>query len=176
MEIPEIFEDFVRKAMDKEKFYSEIGTASEVDEAKRTCTFTPVGDSAPRANIRLQSVISNKTGIVIIPKEGSTIGVTFLNKIAGFVSLTSDVENILIDTDLVQYNGGSNGGLINIGDLVTQLNKVESDINTLKAIFATWVPVPSDGGGALKILLASYSTSSLTPTVNVDMEDDKITH
>lgn len=176
LSIREIFEEIIANQIDRENFYSVLGKAVNVDEATRTCDLEPIEDNAPRAGIRLQSAESGTTGIVLIPKEGSFIVASFFDKRTGFVSLTSELEKILIDTDLVQYNGGDNGGLINIDDLVSQLNKIETDINTLKSIFTTWIPVANDGGAALKALLASFSSSSLTPTVSTDMEDTKVTH
>lgn len=176
LDIREQLEEIIANQIDRENFYSIEGKAVNVDEQARTCDFEPIEANAPRAGIKLQSVIDGNTGFVLIPKEGSFIVVSFFDKRTGFVSLTSEIEKILIDTDLVQYNGGSNGGLININDLVSQLNKIETDINTLKSIFATWVPIGGDGGAALKTLLSSFSTNSLTPTLPDDMEDNKVTH
>lgn len=176
LSIAEIFEEIIANQIDRENFYSIVGTAINVDETTRTCDIKPIEADAPRAGINLQSVQSGTEGIVIIPKEGSFIAVTFFDKRTGFVSLTSEVEKILIDTDLVQYNGGSNGGLININDLVTQMNKVEDDLNALKSAISGWIPVPNDGGAALKVALSNFIAGTLTPTVTSDMEDIKITH
>ena len=112
----------------------------------------------------------------MIPKEDSFIVASFFDRTTGFVSLTSELEKILIDTDLVQYNGGNNGGMINIDDLVGQLNKVEDDLNALKSALSGWIPVPNDGGAALKVALANFIADTLTPTLATDMEDDKVTH
>ena len=176
LDIREIFEEIIANQIDRENFYSIEGKAVNVDETARTCDLEPIEDEAPRAGIRLQSVIDGTTGFVLIPKEGSFIAVTFFDKRTGFVSLTSEIEKILIDTDLVQFNGGSNGGLININDLVTQMNKAQNDLNALKSALSGWIPVPNDGGAALKVALANFIAATLTPTLATDMEDDKITH
>lgn len=94
MEIREIFEEFINNELVKEQFYSQIGKAVNVDATKRTCDFEPISDIAKREGIRLQSLISESKGFVLIPKEGSDIVVTFLNKSTGFVSLTSEIEKI----------------------------------------------------------------------------------
>lgn len=93
-ELTEAFESFIDREFNKEMFYSQIGKAVNVDATKRTCDFEPISDIANRQGIRLQSVISEDKGFVLIPKEGSDIIVTFLNKSTGFVSLTSEIEKI----------------------------------------------------------------------------------
>lgn len=176
LSIREQLEEFVDKQISRENFYSIIGKAVNVDEITRTCDLEPIEANAPRAGIRLQAVESGTTGIVLIPKEGSFIVASFFDKTTGFVSLTSDVEKILIDTDLVQYNGGDNGGLINIDDLVTQMNKAQNDLNSLKTAISSWIPVANDGGAALKVALGSFFATQLVLTVKGDMEDTKVTH
>ena len=94
MEISEIFEDFISNSLRKEKIYSEIGKAVNVNESRRTCDFQPVGDAAKRFDIRLQGNISEGKGFVLIPKKDSIIAVTYLNRTTGFVSLTSEIEKI----------------------------------------------------------------------------------
>jgi len=175
-ETQEIIAEFIDQTIAKQKIYTLIGTAKNVDEDRRVCDFTPVGDEADRFDVRLQSVISETAGMVLIPKKNSIIGVTFLNRTAGFVSLTSTLEKILIDTDLTQFNGGDNGGLINIDDLITKQNIIEKDLNTVKAAISSWIPVPNDGGAALKVALTSWFSDILTLTVKQDLEDTKVTH
>lgn len=176
LDIRELLEEIIANQIDRENFYSIVGRAVNVDETTRTCDLEPIEANAPRAGINLQSVESGTTGIVIIPKEGSFIAVTFFDKRTGFVSLTSDVEKILIDTDLVQYNGGDNGGLVNINDLVTQMNTIENDLNSLKSALLGWIPVPTDGGAALKVALTNFIAATLTPTITSDMEDPSVLH
>ncbi len=175
-DIREVFEEIIANQIDRENFYSILGKAVNVDEDARTCDLEPIEANAPRAGIRLQAAESGTTGIVLIPKEGSFIVASFFDKTTGFVSLTSELEKILIDTDLVQYNGGDNGGLINIDDLVTQMNKAQNDLNSLKTAISGWVPVANDGGAALKVALTNFFGAQLTLTVKGDMEDTKITH
>ena len=175
-DIGEIFEEIIANQIDRENFYSVLGKAVNVDEDARTCDLEPIEANAPRAGIRLQAAESGTTGIVLIPKEGSFIVASFFDRTTGFVSLTSELEKILIDTDLVKYNGGTNGGLITINDLVSQLNKTENDINSLKSALSGWIPVPNDGGAALKVALANFIAGTLTTTLATDMEDENVTH
>jgi len=141
----------------------------EIDKEKRTCTFVPSGDEAERMNIRLQALMSSERGFVMIPVEGSSIAVTFVNKHTGFVALTEDIEEIV-------YQGGNNGGLINVEPLISKINALENDLNTLKKLIQSWVTVPSDGGAALKAVLSAWSNSNLSVSVRGDIENTKFKH
>lgn len=114
MGIPEILEKFYEDFKREEKVYSEIGTAVNVSVDKRTCDFEPIGDDATRYNIRLQSIISENKGFVLIPKENSTIVVTFLNNSTGFVSLTSEIEKI-------HFEAGGEDLKIILNDLISEI-------------------------------------------------------
>lgn len=172
----EILDEWIANALKQEKIYSIIGTVSNIDEVKRICDVTPLGDEATRFDVRLQSAISKKVGIVLIPKDGSDVIISFMNKTQAFVSLTSTLEKILIDTDLVQFNGGDNKGLVNVVDLVSKLNTLENDLNTLKTALSSWIPVPNDGGAALKTLITTFAGATLTPTLQSELEDPLVTH
>ena len=114
LDIKEIFEEFISKQIDRENFYSIEGKAVNVDEAARTCDLEPTEDIAPRAGIRLQAVIDETKGFVLIPKEGSFIVVSFFDRTTGFVSLTSEIEKIHFEA------GGEDLKLI-LNDLIKEI-------------------------------------------------------
>lgn len=92
-----------------------------------------------------------------------------------------DGSTIEVTKDKIILNGGENKGLINISDLVDKLNTLEEDLNNLKTVFSSWVPVASDGGMALKTALTvppgtAWATKRLTKTKESDLEDTKVTH
>ncbi|MDR2894237.1 MAG: hypothetical protein LBU97_02105, partial [Alistipes sp.] len=76
----------------------------------------------------------------------------------------------------VTVNGGTLGGLVISGNTADKLNALEDDVNQLKQVLTAWVPVPQDGGAALKGAVSSWAGQPLTPTVPTDLENDKITH
>ena len=80
------------------------------------------------------------------------------------------------EIDKIEINGGKNGGLINIEDLVSHINTIEDDINNLKTAMSGWTPTPQDGGAALKGAVTSWAGQSITKTKKSDIEDDKIKH
>jgi hypothetical protein len=46
--------------------------------------------------------------------------------------------------------------------VLTELNKLATDLNTLKTVFSTWIPVVQDGGAALKTAAAAWYGSSVS--------------
>lgn len=166
------------------EIYSIAIKITAVDETERTCDGEPLNGDAEIFGIRLQSIINGADGFCLIPKVGSVGIVTFINKATGYLALISSVDKMIvksetqiaIDCDEIIFNGGSNDGFVKVGDLVSKLNAVESDLNKLKNIFTAWIPVPQDGGGALKTASASWAGQTITPTQQTDLENTKIKH
>jgi hypothetical protein len=94
------------------------------------------------------------------------------------IEITIDSQKLEIDTNGFVFNTGNFGGLIKIEELVNKLNRIENDINTLKQIFSTsWIPVPNDGGAALKTAAAAWSGNQLNPITSVsNLENTKVKH
>ena len=138
-----------------------------------TCTIE-VDDDLDLSDVRLRVVSDNNTSskMLLTPKIGSFVLVADLS--GGDLSdmavvMFSEVEKIII-------NGGNNGGLVKINDLVNHLNTIENDINALKLAVKGWTPVAQDGGAALKTALGSWYEQQITPTEVSDMEDDNVKH
>ena len=142
------------------------------------------------SDVRLRATTaSGDDKLLITPKEGSNV---ILGANAGdlrelVVMKVDDPAKIYYrhkdlkieidgDTGKITINGGKLGGLIKIKDLVDKVNKIEDDINTLKQDFSTWVPVPNDGGAALKTASASWAGQQIQKTQVDDIEDKKVTH
>ena len=175
MTIADQIKTLAKQAFKGERIYSEVCTVVSVDETERTCICQPIDDSAEIPKVRLQAIFDQTVGILNVPKVGSYVIVTFIDKRNSFVSTFTELEKILITTDLVEFNGGSLDGMVKVTDLVTKLNNLENDINNLKTVFSTWVTVPNDGGAALKAAAATWYAASLTPTVKNDLQNTKIT-
>lgn len=167
------------------EIYSKICVVDSVNETARTVDCSPIDEGAPILSVNLQANQEGEEGLVIIPKQGSYVIVTFLGQSTAFVSLTDEVEKVLvrigertlkIDKDTIDFNDGTLGGLVIVGDLVKKLNAIENDLNSLKGIFSGWVTVPNDGGAALKGASAAWAGSQLTITQIKDIENDKVNH
>ena len=76
----------------------------------------------------------------------------------------------------IKINGGTLGGIVKIADVVSQLNALEQDLNTLKTVFASWVPVAQDGGASLKIASEQWSAAQIQPTTVQQLEDTTFKH
>ena len=114
LNVREILEEFVANQINLENFYSVIGKAVNVDSDARTCDLEPIESDAISTGIRLQSVIGETKGLVLIPKEGSFIVASFFDRTTGFVSLTSEIEKIHFEA------GGEDLKLI-LNDLIKEI-------------------------------------------------------
>jgi hypothetical protein len=171
----------------KQPLQTFVASVQEVDEEQATITALPVG-GPELTDVRLRAAIDGaEDGVILFPEVGSTVlvGIIGNDPDTAFVCRCSVVQKaklkigdstLEISTEGFLMNGGSLGGLINIADLVEKLNAIEQDLNQIKTAFSSWVPVPQDGGAALKTAAGSWAGSTLTQTLQGDLEDTKITH
>jgi hypothetical protein len=148
-----------------------------VDVKNRTCSCTAVDGHTEYKlpTVKLMAVVDD--GVLFEPVIGSTVKVIFSQNIEPFICQYSEIENITIDARTrIKLNDGTFGGLIKIKELVDKINNLEKDINSLKTAFSTWIPVPSDGGLALKVGTAAWTGQRLTETKVNDIENKLITH
>jgi hypothetical protein len=131
------------------------------------CDCEPIDGTADVLDVRLQT--SSASGALIVPAIDSFVIIEFINKTQAYVAMCSEVEEII-------FLGGDNGGVVKVSDLVDKLNNLENDLNTLKNIMTTWVPVLGDGGTALKSLITTWAADTLTPTTESELENDKFKH
>ncbi len=181
-----------------------VGTVSAVYTEARTVDVEPINEDAPVLGVNLQANQEAKLGVVLFPRVGSYVAVAMLSGFsAGVVVLTEDVESIEvnindgtkltisedgtslnvkdgitldIDDSAATFNGGKLGGLINVEDLTTRLNEIEKDINNLKTVFNSWMPVPQDGGLTLYNIVLPWAGKQLTLSQRGDYEDEKVKH
>lgn len=171
----EIIQEIVDRRLARQELYSKICLVTSIDEDERTCVCDPIDDPDSQIfNVKFQAVINSALGIFIKPKLNTHVIVTFINQNAGFISLVSEIDEILINCDSVVFNDGDNGGLINIGKLITQVDKNTAVLKEMQSVFSGWVPVPNDGGAALKASTTSFT--SLPRADLSDIEDTKIKH
>ena len=171
----------------------------DIDEDLNTCTCQIISSKSQVNDVQFSSFIGATKGFILVPAVGSNVMISFINKEEAFVAnaealtglkitfengyflLTEDAFTIdfngnkmVFGTDDIQFNDGTLAGLVTVNELVSQLNTIENDINTLKQAFTAWVPVPQDGGAALKGGTAAWSGQTLTPTQASDIENEKI--
>jgi hypothetical protein len=148
-----------------------------VDIGSRTCNCTVIDGHTEYElpNVRLMAVVDD--GLFIQPAVGSIVKVIFSQKIEPFVCQYSEIENITIDAKTsITLNDGSFGGMVKIKDLITKLNAIEKDINSLKSLFSLWTVIPSDGAASLKAAVSVWAGRSLAETVLAELENQKVSH
>ncbi|MBF1312804.1 MAG: hypothetical protein HXN06_06770 [Porphyromonadaceae bacterium] len=135
-----------------------------------TCEVSIDGLSIPDVRLRASTEVDGAQ-IIMRPAVGSVV-------IVG--SLTGDLDHLVVlsmdRAEEVIINGGSLGGIVKVQELTQKLNALESEVNNLKQLFASWVPVKGDGGAVLRGLLGSWAGKRLTLSRREDYEDTKVKH
>ena len=135
-----------------------------------TCEVSIDGLSIPDVRLRASTAVDGAQ-IIVRPAVGSVV-------IVG--SLTGDLDHLVVlsmdRAEEVIINGGKLGGLIKVQEITQKLNALESEVNNLKQLLASWVPVKGDGGAVLRGLLGSWAGKRLTLSRREDYEDTKVKH
>ena len=166
------------------------GTAKNVDANNRLFDIKKDTGGADLVNVKMRCVGGAGTkGIWMQPKNGAKcvvlqLNISEYNNILLFceefeeliIESSNNVKLKMTDTGELWLNGDQYGSLIKIADLVSKLNTVESDLNTIKAVFSSWGPVPNDGGAALKTAASTWYGQTLTNTTEVMIENSKVKH
>lgn len=128
-------------------------------------------------SVPIEVLIDSQASIIGLPVIGSTCLIIFRdNQLARPQIIKIDqVDQLLINCKTnVQFNGGKLGGMVKVADIVTQLNNLENDINTLKSAVSGWSPVQYDGGLALKAATTAWAGANLQLTIRSDIENTAI--
>ena len=135
-----------------------------------TCEVSIDGLSIPDVRLRASTEVDGAQ-IIVRPAVGSVV-------IVG--SLTGDLDHLVVlsmdRAEEVIINGGKLGGLIKVQEITQKLNALESEVNNLKQLLESWVPVKGDGGAVLRGLLGSWAGKRLTLSRREDYEDTKVKH
>ncbi len=94
--------EIIQKIADKgEEIYSQVCVVKEVypknstsEPADRTCDLDPINGGAPILGVKLQAEITSDLGFVLLPRKGSYVVATFLNKHSAYISLCSELDRI----------------------------------------------------------------------------------
>lgn len=157
-------------------------TVTSVDVPSRTCDCMEITGQAgvEIPNVQLQAEVSD--GVLLIPTIGSTVLVTYSKYNDPFVSMFSDIDRIFLVGDnaavditgnTVTLNDGSFGGLVKVMDLVAKLNNLENLVNDLVTKYNLHVHPVS---GASTLVPNVPETGTLTPTIQDELENKKVTH
>lgn len=88
-------------------------------------------------------------------------------------------SSIHVTSDVIQLNGGGNGGMVIVGKLTDRLNKMQSEIDQIQANIASHTHLVSTTGTATaqtgSTTQTTYSKVSMTKVKDDDYVNDKIT-
>ncbi len=182
--VDEIREAFLRLAATVGPKPTLQGVVVSVDETEMTAAIQD-SDGNDLPPVRLRNVLDGKESTTIYPKVGTWVIAVRIEHDDEWILIAAgeiykwrlyinEDINIEVGAAGVVFNGGALGGMVKIGDLISKLNAVEQQLNSLKTVFTTWVPVPSDGGAALKTAVASWAGNNITLTVAGDLENNNV--
>lgn len=121
---------FIKMGFSREEVYSSIAQVKTVDANDRTCEVEFLNGAAP-ITARCQSAIGLTGGIFPEPVIDSFVLVGWMSTEIAFIACYGEIENLYIDVNThIQFNGGNNGGLVKVSDLVNKLNSIASAFNT----------------------------------------------
>jgi hypothetical protein len=167
MELYDALKQFVEKIANEQKtIIGKVRTGS-VNESNGSCIVDPLNGEVEVPEARFSVDLSGATKL--IPQDDSIVVVQMYTPTAGVIVAYSKVKSI-------ELNGDQNGGLVIVTSLLSKINALENELNTLKTIFASWVVVPTDGGAALKATAASWAAQQLVITQQQELENKTVKH
>jgi hypothetical protein len=158
--------------------YSNIcdGTIISVDETAYTADVQLNIDGDPvYYAVPLSVLIGNVGGFVQVPIIGSDCLLTFRDGNKGRPQLlfVDKIDKLYVNCNLVEFNGGQLGGMVEVIKLVDRLNKVENLVNNLISLYNLHTHNVT-AVGAPTAPTTSLETNTLTPTQRKDIENTKI--
>ena len=146
MDVEDNFAAAIKKiTKTSDEVYAKVCEVLEVNEAEKTVDVKPIDGTAGIFNVRLQAE-SGAVGFVLIPKVGSMVLVVFLNKNNAAVVNTSEIEQLDLVIDGVEFQIDKEGFLLKKEN--ETLKKLMSDlIIAIKALKFT-----TNNGPTIKLI------------------------
>ena len=139
-----------------------------VDTQTQTCTITRYDVDID--NVRLCASLLGDNDFVAVPTVGSMVIVADLS-----APLMRDMAVLCYSKiDNIVFQGGENGGLIKISELITKLNTIEDEINNLKQILKA--PQVNTYGGIIAPNFTTWANQPITKTKQSDLENTNFKH
>lgn len=180
--IRQALKNFVKN---REKQTLIIGKVIKIDKTNNSIDVEIDGELVAY-NVKLTASEDSNISIIIYPKINSyvIIGIIENNFSNAALIKYSDIESIAVFSDAITlasnsvvYNGGNNGGLIKIAELINSLNKIERDLTLLKAnISSISTQTTPLTGTTLAAALSVYLQNIIPETLRPSLENIKIKH
>lgn len=157
------------------------GKVKSVDTNKKTAMvalshYDP--DTDMKVEVLLNATKSSSEGFIVYPAVDSDVIVADVDGDGVYTVVRyGKITRVDIGQGIdILINNGDNAGIVKAKELKTKLNNLENAVNQLKNILTTWVPIPNDGGAALKTAAASWAGQTLTLTQDSDLQNQKVKH
>ena len=147
--------------------------AKVLSVGEQTCTVEY--NDIELTDVRLSAVIdSSTTKVIKKPVKGSYVLVCDLS--GGELRDLAIVK--LSETELIQYNGGKNGGIPKIQELKESIDSIKSFVEAMhKALPSAFNAIGAGTAALGKTGGSAYTTAMLAKKITIkDFEDTKITH
>lgn len=177
----------IKRTVGNEANGSFVAEVTAVDLGSRSCTVIGISDEVgvEYANVWLMPVIDD--GILYVPKIGSTVVVQNNPNMRPYVSMWSELDNIMyvingtsftMSDGLTQFNKGENLGIPNVKPLVEKINAIENLLNGFITLYNAHIhPLTIVGTTGVSTPTTSTETNTITPITTVDdLEDKLVTH
>lgn len=169
--------EYIKQIANQDDMKLHVCTVDSVNGS--TCDVTPISGEAPLKKVRLNANINSDLGIVITPKTGDDqyVLVCEVSPADAFVCMFSDIEqitvkignsSILVKDGETKFNDGTNNGLVKVDSMVSWMQKVHSDLQTLAGLL---VSIPVSG------MVGSVTFVPTTPApISENFANDKVKH
>jgi hypothetical protein len=161
-----------------------------------TCYVDSVDSNVTNLSVRF--MLESSDGEINVPLDSSLVTVILTSFTDPYIVKSTELKSKTInigtqswDNDgskqsfqtYVSSGEGSFGGFVKIIDpnnpmqgLLKKLNNIENKIDDLIIAINGWIPVPNDGGAALKVALTTWLLTSITPTTQSEIENPNLVH
>jgi hypothetical protein len=154
--------EIIRTIINDPVLRKDIRLATVLSVSGSTCNVTALDTDAEIDDVRLQ--VEESDGILMTPAVGSTVAIAPIADFEFIVVMYSELQTIA-------FLDGSFGGLVKVGVLTEKVNNLENKVNDLITYINTHVHA---GNGVPPAPL--FLGAPLTPTIQAEIENDKITH
>tara|TARA_R110002020_G_scaffold54690_3_gene152270 strand:- start:4150 stop:4848 length:699 start_codon:yes stop_codon:yes gene_type:complete len=87
-----------------------------------------------------------------------------------------DGKTFMINQQVLELNGNNLGGLIDIEELKTELQKINDQLSAIKQVVSAPIPEPGNGSPSALAVALNSSLSPLTNPTYTNIENDKVKH
>lgn len=176
------------------------GYVKTIDENKAVMSVVLNTSGQLVEGVLLHALGNSLKGFVVIPEPDSDVVICSVDGSGEYMLLQVDkIKKILLDIDSLQakvsskieiscdnivFNGGENGGMVKVTDVVGRLNDIETKVNDIISVFfqhthkviAIGQPVGPISDVTLPAPILPAQLSELAHTLKVDLENPKIKH